>query len=113
MFLPLTAFDRGFEHEEQKAMSRRTSAVAIKTIGIDTGKNTMHMIGLDKKGAIVLREKVSRHRVAARLVNVPRCLVGIEAGMVTWPASWLRSVTKSNRYRPPLRRRFGKAPTPG
>jgi transposase len=64
-------------------MSKRTSAVAINTIGIDTGKNTMHMIGLDEKGAIVLREKVSRHRVAARLVNVPRCLVGIEAGMAT------------------------------
>jgi hypothetical protein len=25
------------------------------TIGIDTAKNTLHMIGLDEKGAIVLR----------------------------------------------------------
>jgi transposase len=38
------------------------------------------MIGLDEKGAIVLREKVSR---AARLMNVPQCLIGIEAGMAT------------------------------
>jgi transposase len=41
------------------------------------------MIGLDEKGAIVLREKVSRGCIAARLVNVPPCLIGIEAGMAT------------------------------
>ena len=64
-------------------MSKRTNAVSISTIGIDTGKNTLHMIGLDEKGAIVLREKIARHRIAARLVNVPACLVGIEAGMAT------------------------------
>jgi hypothetical protein len=50
---------------------------------IDTGKNVLHVIGLDEKGAVVLRERVSRSRIAARLVNVPRCLIGI--------ASWLRS----------------------
>ena len=33
--------------------------------------------------AVVPREKVSRSRIAARLVNVPRCLIGIEAGMAT------------------------------
>jgi hypothetical protein len=39
----------------------RTSAVhAVTTIGIDMGKNTLHMIGLDARGGIVLREKVSR-----------------------------------------------------
>src|SRR5271166_3191965 len=48
-----------------------------------TGKNTLHMIGLDEKGAIVLREKVSRTRNATRLANVPPCLIGIEAGMAS------------------------------
>ena len=33
------------------------------------------------KSAIVLREKVSRVRIAARFANLPPCLVGIEAGM--------------------------------
>ena len=41
------------------------------------------MIGLDDKGAIVLREKIARGRIAARFANVPRCLIGIEAGMAT------------------------------
>src|SRR6476659_10107680 len=52
-------------------------------IGIDTGKNILRLIGLDDQGAIVLREKIARGRIAARLANVPRCLIGIEAGMAT------------------------------
>jgi tetratricopeptide (TPR) repeat protein len=64
-------------------MSHKTAATVAHTIGIDTGKNTLHLIGLDEKGAIVLREKLARGRIAARLANVPRCLIGIEAGMAT------------------------------
>ncbi len=64
-------------------MSRKTDTVVARTIGIDTGKNTLHLIGLDDRGAIVLREKLTRGRIAARLANVPQCLIGIEAGMAT------------------------------
>src|ERR1700741_3774339 len=56
---------------------------AVATIGVDMGKNTLHMIGLDSRGAIVLREKVSRGRISWRLANLPPCLIGIEAGMAT------------------------------
>src|SRR4029077_481654 len=52
-------------------------------IGIDMGKNTLHLIGLDARGAIMLREKVARGRIALRLANLPPCLIGIEAGMAT------------------------------
>jgi len=61
--------------------NRADTAVA-RTIGIDTGKNTLHVIWIEK-GAIVLREKVSQTRIAARFVNVPPCLTGIEAGMAS------------------------------
>src|SRR5262249_4204359 len=64
-------------------MSRKKVAAVAHTIGIGTGKNMLHVIGLDETGAVVVREKVSRSRIAARLVNVPRCLIGIEAGMAT------------------------------
>ena len=64
-------------------MSHKTAATVAHTIGIDTGKNTLQLIGLDDQGAIVLREKIARGRIAARLANVPRCLIGIEAGMAT------------------------------
>src|SRR5215470_7946248 len=64
-------------------MSRKTEAGLARTIGIDTGKNTLHLVGLDAKGAVVLREKLARSRIAARLANVPPCLIGIESGMAT------------------------------
>jgi transposase len=64
-------------------MPRMSTVHAVSTIGMDMGKNTLHMIGLDSRGAIVLREKVSRGRVALRLANLPPCLIGIEAGLAT------------------------------
>ena len=50
-------------------MSHKTAATVALTIGIDTGKNTLHLIGLDDNGAIVLREKIARGRIAARLAR--------------------------------------------
>jgi transposase len=47
--------------------------------GIDIGKNSFHVIGLDHRGAIVLRQKWSRGQVEARLANIPPCLIGMEA----------------------------------
>jgi transposase len=40
-------------------MSHKAAATVARTIGIDTGKNTPHLIGLDDKGAIILRGKIS------------------------------------------------------
>ncbi len=48
-------------------------------IGIDIGKNSFHIVGLDKRGAIVPRQKWSRGQVEARLANMPPCLIGMEA----------------------------------
>ena len=55
----------------------RNSEVAV--IGIDIGKNSFHVVGLDDRGAIVLRQKWSRGQVDARLANMPPCLIGMEA----------------------------------
>jgi hypothetical protein len=49
------------------------------TIGIDASKNTLHLVGLDDRGTIVLREKLGRSRIRTRLANIPPCLIGIEA----------------------------------
>jgi transposase len=56
-----------------------TTAVAIAVIGIDIGKNSFHIVGLDRRGAIVLRQKWSRGQVEARCANLPPCLIGMEA----------------------------------
>jgi transposase len=52
---------------------------AVATMGIDIGKNSLHFVGLDQRGAIVLRQKWSRGQVEARLANMPPCLIGMKA----------------------------------
>jgi transposase len=51
----------------------------IAVIGIDIGKNSFHLIGLDDPDAIVLRQKWSRGQLEARLANMSRYLIGMEA----------------------------------
>ncbi len=43
---------------------------AIAVIGIDIGKNSFHVVGLDSRGAVGLRQKWSRGQVEARLANM-------------------------------------------
>ena len=57
----------------------QTPNTAIAVIGIDIGKNSFHVVGLDDRGAIVLRQKWSRSQVEARFANMPPCLIGMEA----------------------------------
>jgi transposase len=51
----------------------------VSVIGIDIGKNSFHVVGLDARGAIALRQKWSRGQVETRLANMPPCLIGMEA----------------------------------
>src|SRR5512146_1205664 len=60
-------------------MPSTTAQIAVAVVGIDIGKNSFHIIGLDRRGAIVLRQKWSRSQVEARFANMPPCLVGLEA----------------------------------
>ena len=55
------------------------STVTAATMGIDIGKNSFHVVGLDEGGAIVLRQKWSRAQVEVRFANMPACLIGMEA----------------------------------
>ena len=63
----------------------QTLKTAIAVVGIDIGKNSFHVVGLDQRGAIVLRQKWSRGQVDARFANMPPCLIGMEA--CVWRAS--------------------------
>jgi hypothetical protein len=58
------------------AMSSKSNS-AVATMGIDIGKNSFHVIALDQRGAIVLRQKWSRSQLEARLSNLPPCLIGM------------------------------------
>jgi len=68
---------KGTEDKEY-AMSQKLNS-AIAAIGIDIGKNSFHLVGQDRRGALVLRQKWSRGQVEARLANLPPCLIGMEA----------------------------------
>jgi transposase len=54
-------------------MTHETTTEAIATIGIDLGKNTFHLIGMDARG------KIARGQLQSCLANVPVCLIGMEA----------------------------------
>ena len=56
-----------------------TAQSAIAVIGIDIGKNSFHVVGLDGRGAIVLRQKWSRGQVETRFANMSPCLIGMDA----------------------------------
>ena len=62
------------EHAMAEALAK-----AIAFVGIDTGKNSFHLVGHDHRGAIVLRQKWSPGQVEARLANLLPCLIGMEA----------------------------------
>lgn len=53
--------------------------MTIVTLGLDLGKNWIHMVGLDEDGRIVLRRRVRRDRLLAQTANMPACLIGMEA----------------------------------
>ena len=59
-------------------MSQTVNA-AVAVVGIDIGKSSFHIVGHDKRGAIVLRQKWSRGQVEARFANLLPCLIGMEA----------------------------------
>jgi transposase len=63
--------------DEEHAMSHQLNS-AITAIGIDIGKNSFHVVGHDKRGTIMLRQKWSRGQVETRLANLPPCLIGME-----------------------------------
>jgi transposase len=65
----------------------------FSVIGIDIGKNSFHVVGLDRRGAIVLRKKCSRGQVATRLASLPPSLIGMEACVITSAANSHRLAT--------------------
>src|SRR6202453_4086931 len=69
---------QGAAKDKEHAMSQTLKAT-IAVAGIDIGKNSFHVVGIDQRGAIVLRQKWSRGQVEARFANMPPCLIGMEA----------------------------------
>ena len=85
----------------------------VPVCGIDIGKTVFHLIGLSKEGHIVTKKRFSRKQLITFTVNLPNCLMGIEAcpgahflarillkqghDVKLMPAEYVRPFVKSNK----------------
>lgn len=51
----------------------------LTTVGIDLAKNVFQVHGIDEHGKVLVKKQLHRDQVATYFVNVPPCLVGMEA----------------------------------
>jgi hypothetical protein len=99
------------------AKARRRIAMQIKSqirsIGIDLGKTTFHLVALGTRSQIVVRKKFSRSQLLIYTANLPASLIGMEAGVGSHflgralreqghevrliPAQFVRPFVKSNK----------------
>ena len=51
----------------------------ITTIGLDLAKNVLQIHGVDERGKVIVRKALKREQVIPYFVNLPPCLIGMEA----------------------------------
>jgi transposase len=74
----------------------------ITTIGLDIAKHVVQVHGIDERGRVVLRRRLSRAKVLTFLANLPPCLIGLEAcGGAHYWARELQALGHHARVMPP------------
>jgi len=53
--------------------------MTIKTVGIDLGKNSFHLVACNQAGRPITRHKFNRRQLAQFIANLPQCLIGMES----------------------------------
>ena len=51
----------------------------ISVVGIDIAKRVFHLVGMDKRGKIVMRKRCGRGEVLPWMANLGRTTIGMEA----------------------------------
>ena len=51
----------------------------VHILGIYLGKNWFHLIGIDRRGEVVLRKKLYREKLMPFLADLPICIVSMES----------------------------------
>src|SRR6266481_9561904 len=103
----------GVKIELAKKARRRIIAMQIKSIGIDLGKTSFHLIALGSRSQIIIRKKFSRSQLLVYTANLSSSLIGMEAGVGSHflgralreqghevrliPAQFVRPFVKSNK----------------
>jgi transposase len=64
----------------------------VTTIGLDIAKSVFQVHGVDARGRAVLRKRLARAKVLEFFVNLPRCVIGLEAcgGAHHWARELIR-----------------------
>jgi len=60
-------------------MKKNIANKEIKVLGIDLGKNTFHLHGVDRHGKMVFRKTLTRKKLVEFMARLKPCLVGMEA----------------------------------
>ena len=76
---PLLEWSAARPESKRTIVSFQEGIMNIRTIGIDLSKSTFHVVGLDERGTVVLRKKLSRKQLLVYTSNLPLSLVGMEA----------------------------------
>ena len=87
--------------------------MTIKVLGVDLGKHSFHVYGVDQSGHQIEKKRFTRNKFLAYLSNLPPCLIGFEAcgGAHYWaakaqefghiaklmPAQFVKPYLKSNK----------------
>lgn len=51
----------------------------IKVVGIDLAKLVFSIHGVDEHGKCKLRKTIKRNKLLAEVVQLPKCIIGMEA----------------------------------
>ena len=69
----------------------------VDVLGIDLGKNSCSVVGLDPTGRVVLRRRMRRESIVALAAKLSGCVVAMEAcrgARTTWGDCWPRRGTR-------------------
>ena len=70
----------------------------IAVLGIDLGKNSCSVAGLDETGRVVLRRRLTRDGVVRLSANLPACVMALEAQLAALTTLAVSCVLRATRF---------------
>lgn len=84
-------------------MKTETNTTSLAVIGVDIGKEALHLVGLSDDGKIAFRKKIRRLALKDAFEQLPPCIVGMEACLSAhFVSRTLRAVGHEPRIIPAL-----------
>jgi transposase len=85
----------------------------MSVLGIDLAKRLLHAVGMEERGKIVFRKRLSRHDLIPFMAKLPPVLIGMEAcgGAHDWARRFRASGHEVKRMAPPCVKPYVKSNT--